>query len=55
MSQRMGQVLAFGFIIGEKHITLGLVLIAAACLYGALFAFRVLQLFLPSPTTSYAG
>jgi small-conductance mechanosensitive channel len=42
----MGQLLAFGFTIGEKHITIGLVLIAAVCLYGALFASRILQFFL---------
>ena len=42
----MVQVLAFGFTIGEKHITLGLVLIAGVCLYGALFASRVMQFFL---------
>ena len=42
----MVQVLNFGFTIGEKHITIGIVLIAAVCLYGALFASRVLQFFL---------
>jgi potassium efflux system protein len=40
------RALAFGVTIGEKHVTVGLVLTAAACLYGSLVASRVLQFFL---------
>ena len=42
----MGQALAFGVTIGEKHMTLGLVLTSAACLYGALLTSRLVQFFL---------
>lgn len=40
------RLLAFGVSIGQNRITVGLVLAAAACLYGALLASRLLQLFL---------
>ena len=40
------RVLTFGVTIGETRITLVLVLAAAACLYGALIASRILQFFM---------
>ena len=40
------RVLTFGVTIGETRITLVLVLAAAACLYGALIASRILQYFM---------
>jgi small-conductance mechanosensitive channel len=40
------RMLTFGVTIGESRVTLGLVLAAAACLYGALLASRVLQFIL---------
>ena len=38
--------LAFGVSIGANRITIGLILAAAACLYGSLLTSRLLQLFL---------
>jgi potassium efflux system protein len=40
------QVFAFGVTIGEARITLWLVLTAAACLYGAVIASRIVQFFM---------
>jgi len=40
------RLLAFGVTLGETRITVGLVLLAGACLYGALLASRLLQFFL---------
>lgn len=40
------RILTFGITVGDTRITLGLVLAAAACLYGALLASRILQFFL---------
>jgi small-conductance mechanosensitive channel len=40
------RIATFGVTLGETRITVGLVLAAAACLYGALIASRLLQFFL---------
>ncbi|HHP7236055.1 MAG TPA: mechanosensitive ion channel domain-containing protein [Desulfobacterales bacterium] len=40
------RIATFGVTLGETRITVGLVLAAAACLYGALIASRFLQFFL---------
>ena len=42
----MDRVLTFGVTIGETRVTLWLVLTAAACLYGAVIASRVVQFFM---------
>ncbi|BBO83698.1 hypothetical protein DSCO28_42640 [Desulfosarcina ovata subsp. sediminis] len=40
------RLLAFGVTVGQTRITIGLVLAAGACLYGALLSSRLIQLFL---------
>lgn len=40
------RILTFGITIGGTRITMSLILMAAACLYGALVASRILQFFL---------
>jgi small-conductance mechanosensitive channel len=42
----INRILTFGITVGGTRITVGLILTAAACLYGALVASRILQFFL---------